>query len=419
MNTTILSQVEAVAARTKKEKLLATLQDDTTRFLQLVADPFITFGHTVDDQRVERLIKHLADRCQVHKVGSQKFWNMLFAVLYGLQTRHLSGNKATEIVDKTLSCAPDRDALVWAARVINKDLRLGVGTRTFLKVWPGLVTPFQVQLAHPYDPGKHKLEGSWAMEPKLDGLRMVVVDGKAYTRNGKEITSCAHILKQLEGAGAEAYVLDGEVMGAEFNETSGQVRKSEACETLVYHVFDCVNRSQWTTRKTEEDFGLRRLDLEELLAHAQERAMPNVAMVQHFTLPKNPTVEDIFLARDKFIAAGYEGIMLKNLHAPYCFKRTSDLLKVKDFHDADGRVVGTFEGKGKFKGMLGGLDVDFNGVVTQVGSGFADHQRTMYWQNKLSVIGKMVEVKYQNKTPDGKLRFGVFIRFRPDKDSSQ
>ena len=69
--------------------------------------------------------------------------------------------------------------------------------------------------------------------------------------------------------------------------------------------------------------------------------------------------------------------------------------------------------------MLGGLDVDFNGVVTQVGSGFADHQRTMYWQNKLSVIGKMVEVKYQNKTPDGKLRFGVFIRFRPDKDSSQ
>ena len=65
-------------------------------------------------------------------------------------------------------------------------------------------------LAKPYDPEKHEIRGAWTVEPKLDGLRMVVVNGQAYTRNGRTIDSVGHILAELEPFKDE-YVFDGEV----------------------------------------------------------------------------------------------------------------------------------------------------------------------------------------------------------------
>lgn len=408
MNLSILREVEKVGARTEKERLLATVGEETKRFLKLVADPFTTMGTTVSDERITSLF---AARDGGMQEG--QFWDHMFELLNKLAKRELTGNAATEAIDALLLAAPDPACLQWGARLVNQDLRLNVATKTILKVFPGLVEPFQVQLAHPYDPGKHMMEGHWAVEPKLDGLRMVVLDGKAYSRNGKDITSCGHILAQLGAAMALSdWVLDGEVMGEEFNAASGQVRqKNGTSENLIYHVFDVVKRAEWASRETAI-FGARRLDLEDLAIES----LPNVRIAPHTQLQSNPSAAALFAERDRLMVLGFEGAMLKNLKAQYQFKRTNDLLKVKDFADADGRVVAVFEGNKKYKGMLGGFDVEFDGVITQVGSGFTDEQRRYYWASQLGVINKTVEVKFQNLTPDRKLRFPVFMRFRPDKD---
>jgi DNA ligase-1 len=413
VNLTVLEQVERTSARTEKERLLATLGVDTQRFLQLVADPFCTFGHTVDEARLERLQDQRTREETPERVTV--FWNALYSLAGDLAERRLTGHAAEEAVDTLLCNAPSDTCLIWGARIINQDLRLGVATATILKVFPGLIEPFQVQLAHPYEPGKHTIEGRWSAEPKLDGLRMIVLDGKAYTRNGKGITSADHILEQLASVvDLSQYVFDGECMGqpgTEFNTISGKVRKGGACPELIYHVFDCVRRGEWASKKTQP-FAARRLDLEEVLWDSK----PNVQVVPNLTLPKNPSAADIFSIRDQFMESGFEGTMLKNMAAPYYFKRTADLLKVKGFVDADGPILGTFEGKGKYKGMLGGLEVEFDGVMTQVGSGFTDAMRKDLWARRNEILGHHVEVRYQNKTPDGCLRFPVFVQFRPDKD---
>lgn len=56
---------------------------------------------------------------------------------------------------------------------------------------------------------------------------------------------------------------------------------------------------------------------------------------------------------------GGEGLMLRKPGSLYEGKRSSTLLKVKSFYDAEALVVGHEPGKGKHKGFCGALRVSF------------------------------------------------------------
>jgi DNA ligase-1 len=326
----------------------------------------------------------------------------------------LTGNAALSEIEGLMLVAPSDDDIVWACRILNKDLRSGFSVSTLNKAHPKTIeTEIPCALAKPYDPDKHEIRGAWSIEAKLDGLRMVVVNGQAYTRNGRTIDSVGHILKELEPFKDE-YVFDGEVMGVtNFDEDSGKIRKKGMGPNLSlrYNVFDCIWKKEWDERKTQSYNERRRY-----LAEALGTAAPNYTSIVPLTKLNNPTSEELFRARDKYIKMGYEGVMIKDLSSPYIFKRSDSILKLKDFTDADGRITGCFEGKGKHKGKLGGFIAKFDGVETRVGSGFSDPQRDEYWKLSEVLQGRMIEVQYQNKSESGALRFPVFIKFRPDRD---
>jgi ATP-dependent DNA ligase len=66
--------------------------------------------------------------------------------------------------------------------------------------------------------------------------------------------------------------------------------------------------------------------------------------------------------------------------------------------------------------MLGGYVVtQENGKQCEVGSGIIDTERSAIWKDREAVVGRTIEVKYQELTPDGIMRFPTFIRFRNDK----
>ena len=83
-------------------------------------------------------------------------------------------------------------------------------------------------------------------------------------------------------------------------------------------------------------------------------------------------------------------------------------------------VTNVFEGKGKYKGTLGGVVVEYKGQPVGVGSGFSDIQRKMIWEHPESIVGKLIEVQYfeESKDKNGKpsLRFPVFKKIRLDKN---
>ncbi len=120
------------------------------------------------------------------------------------------------------------------------------------------------------------------------------------------------------------------------------------------------------------------------------------------------------------IEHGEEGVMINILSAPYSFKRTSDLLKVKKMQTLDLEIVSYEEGTNSNKGKLGAFIVRYrDGNLVKVGSGYSKELREAVWKNPDSYIGKIVEVQYfeetQNQNGGISLRFPVFIDFRTDK----
>jgi DNA ligase-1 len=120
------------------------------------------------------------------------------------------------------------------------------------------------------------------------------------------------------------------------------------------------------------------------------------------------------------IARGQEGIMINICDAPYEFKRTTNLLKVKKMQTLDLQIIGFEEGTGRLAGTLGAILVKYkDGNVVKVGSGFTDWLRTEIWNNQSKYLNAICEISYFEETTnaDGgiSLRFPIFKDFRTDK----
>ena len=123
------------------------------------------------------------------------------------------------------------------------------------------------------------------------------------------------------------------------------------------------------------------------------------------------------------IEHGEEGVMINILDAPYEFRRTSNLLKVKKMLDLDLEVVGVEEGTGNFSGMCGALLVRYKeGNIVKVGSGLSKELRQEIWKDPNSYIGKIISVQYFEETTNQNnglsLRFPVFLEFRNPADKN-
>jgi DNA ligase-1 len=121
------------------------------------------------------------------------------------------------------------------------------------------------------------------------------------------------------------------------------------------------------------------------------------------------------------IDGGYEGIMIKDLEAPYECKRSKAWLKLKPYIEVSLTVVALEEGTGRNEGKLGALicegEDDGKFIRVNVGSGYSDEQRDEIWQNQSSVTNMVIEVRADaaTKSQDSdvwSLRFPRFQRFR-------
>lgn len=109
---------------------------------------------------------------------------------------------------------------------------------------------------------------------------------------------------------------------------------------------------------------------------------------------------------DAVVAAGGEGLMLHRADAPWAPGRSDALMKLKPHLDAEAEVVGQREGRGKYQGMVGALDVRApDGRRFRVGSGLGDALR-----QHPPAPGETITYRYRDLTPSGLPRFATFVR---------
>tara|TARA_R110000824_G_scaffold60853_14_gene162441 strand:+ start:19531 stop:20763 length:1233 start_codon:yes stop_codon:yes gene_type:complete len=405
----ILEKVKSTAGSNDKKVVLENHRDNKllTNALKFGLDPFTPFNIVKVPKVKSRLEFPLSE---------DDAWSEFFTVLNECASRTVTGNAAIDRVYTCFSSVQAKDE-VWMRKILKKHLAIGASTKTVNKVFPGLVPTFEVALAQKFEEKRLKGKNEVAVEPKLDGIRCfaIVENGKShlYARSGKLISNFdSTIGVELSKLPNGCY--DGEIMGEDFIALMRQAYRKENVVTdgTYLSIFDYVPMSEWKSREASMTCKDRYAELYDRLRNVDD--LEYLRLIPRYIV--SASYEDIKEWHDSFVADGYEGAMVKDLTAPYKFGRGPEVMKLKAFHDADLKIERLLEGTGKHSGKLGSVLVSYHGVDVQVGSGFSDDLRESIWNSPNDFIGRTIEVRYQEVTPDGSLRFPTFVCFRNDRD---
>ena len=383
--------------------------------------------------------------------GADNDMDTFYSLLTKLQEREVTGHAATNLIELT-SMGFDSD--MWNSLLrptIIKDLRAGATIRTFNKICKKTkyqIPVFEAQLATDSQKNEKKMVGKKFLEPKLDGVRaLVIVDrseaGKCsaqiYSRNGKPFENFPHIEKHIisclqlnatsgpwQETRVDRFVIDGEIVSENFQALMKQAQRKTDVDTSdsVFTIFDVIplndfNRGKWNMPQ--------RARSENWLGAFRDRVNDNCPSLHVLTpIEVDLDTEEGHNIMERFakdmIELGYEGIMVKDVDAPYECRRGTAWMKWKPTITVDLEVIDMEEGTGRNAGRLGalvceGVDQGVR-IKVNVGGGLSDKQRDDFWARKDELLGFIAEIKAdavtQNQDADDtySLRFPRFVGFR-------
>jgi DNA ligase-1 len=121
---------------------------------------------------------------------------------------------------------------------------------------------------------------------------------------------------------------------------------------------------------------------------------------------------DLQLELARIEKLGGEGLIVRQPDAHYAVGRSAEILKVKNYQDAEATVVAHLPGKGRNEGRLGSLLVELgDGRQFKIGGGFSDAER-----ESPPPVGAVVTFKFYGRYQSGIPKFPSFLRIRRDQD---
>jgi DNA ligase-1 len=109
----------------------------------------------------------------------------------------------------------------------------------------------------------------------------------------------------------------------------------------------------------------------------------------------------------KNLKLGYEGSIYRSMEGKYKGTRSWDLMKFKDFHDAEATIIDFVAGKGKRTGTLGKFIMqDHEGVVfgCPPGKGYNYDDLAQMLENAAQYVGQWATFTYFERTKAGSYR---------------
>lgn len=257
--------------------------------------------------------------------------------------------------------------------------------------------------------GKKAVNWRKAMaQPKADGFRsLITLDASGNvamrSREGKPILTMSHMHEALLHLLEPGDVLDGElyIHGVPFQKVASAIKKvGDLTPSVEFHCYDIIR---------PEPFHVRAVELQKRFA-----AAPTLHGVQAMQTVQVGSEEELMIAVASFIADGYEGGMLRTSDVDKydAGKRSSSLLKVKNFEDAEFRVIDVREGKSTHAGMaIFVCQLPNSEEVFDVLSPGTHDEKRAYWTHWQDYIDRKLTVKFQGKSTDGIPRFPVAKAF--------
>ena len=427
----IIRQLEADNSRLAKEAVIQSAMeeglDEFFEGVKMALDPLVTFG-----------VKQVPEKEENEVLTPQGLaWPTFKELTRKLIDRQLTGHNARDAIILCKDLATAEQWNMFYRRILIKDLRCGVSEKTVNKIakkFPQYAIPtFTCPLAHDSANHEKKMVGKKQIEIKLDGVRVItIIRGnkvEMFSRNGKQFHNFGHIIAEIEEVIAQKpapydLVLDGEVMSANFQDLMKQVHRKDGKQSddAVLHLFDMCPLADFQKGIWDKPQSFRSQAVKawveqntSILKHVQALEWEEVDLS---TTEGNKRFVDLNKAA---VDGGYEGVMIKDIDAPYECKRTHSWLKAKPFIEITLKVVDVEQGTGRNEGRLGAVIVegedDGYNYRLNCGSGFTDSQRDEFWTKRTDLIGQLIEIRAdaRTKSQDSEtysLRFPRFKCFR-------
>lgn len=288
------------------------------------------------------------------------------------------------------------------------------------------------------DADLQKLKFPMLLSPKIDGIRALSDNGKLKSRSMKLIPNA----KVQSYFGQQAFHgLDGELVCGNpwdknlMQQTTSAVMTHGGTPNVTFHVFD-----YWDSDKEFQQRLAMAEDVEDywngiISEDTKLRIVPHELILSY---------EELLHKETQYLELGYEGVMLRRLDGIYKQNRSTlregILLKVKRFQDSEAVVLDyellnrnlneqTKDERGYSKrstsqdgkvadDLIGSLLVRdlHTGVVFSIGSGFSESQRYAMYDERDSLVGKIVKYKSFSIGVKDKPRFPIFLGFRSPLD---
>ncbi len=268
---------------------------------------------------------------------------------------------------------------------------------------------FFPMLAHDFK--KQKLiEYPVDVQPKFDGLRCMAFwrnnDVVLLSRQGKEFVNCNHVVNTIKECIPKNTILDGElyVHGWSFQQINSRVAKLHDNSHLIqYHIYDVPDDElEWKDRLS---------NLMKLSSVVDDNIL-KIAPV-HVNIKKEEQIKEL---ESTFVEYGYEGAIVRLPGGLYEYgHRSRSLLKYKSFDDAEFKVVGFYEGEGRFKGCVTWKCVTDDGKEFSACPRGTLEDKQEWFKRANKYIGKLLTVRYFGLSDDGIPRFPVGVGFPIDK----
>ena len=413
-------------SRLHKQAVLKKYADDEVvrRYLQISFDPYKVFGLSTRKLHKEVAVAdmwpewctptmyNLFDYLETHNSGRD----------YDIAVCQLALNEVASL---------DSECAELLEKLICKDLSIGCDSKTINKEIPGLIPTFDVMLANKYFDKPEYVEGKlFAITTKIDGGRIIALKQgghvEFFTRAGQRYEGLVDLEEEMRELMPDNTCLDGEITLFDrgylsskeaYKQTMKIVRQTTNMEKhgIKMLVFDWMPAEDFKKQECHYSYRGRREWLHEIFSN-QEFTYFELLPILYCGRDTAKITEIL----EEQVARGEEGIMINDYHAPYEFKRTNNLLKVKKMQTLDLEIIGFEEGEGRLAGTLGAILVRYkNGNVVKVGSGFSDELRDMIWDHPDKCLGAICEIQFFEPTTNANggesLRFPIFKDFRPDK----
>jgi DNA ligase-1 len=370
--------------------------------------------------------------------------------LSALSNREITGNAAITYL-QTILKSLDPDSAYIVERVIDKDCKIGMGTRNMNKVIPDLIEKTGYMGCKPYSRElieKVLEKGPCYSQEKMDGrfVNIVIQGGEVMmeSRQGEPtILDSPKFL--LELATMKDCVLNGELTmegipryesngiisslitiatkKSEGVDASKDIKKLESKHMGYYTALNLIRVTAWDiltideyfTRKCKRPYHIRLKELNETVQDYNGLRVVETRVVS--------TLAEVMAHFEEVVARDGEGTVVKSMDGVWADTKPSYQIKVKKEMNMDLRVVGFNYGtKGtKNEFLISSLNVESeDGLLKTKPQGINEDDMEYITNNQDTLMGKIVEIKCSGLSQNSKGEYStlhpVFKMFRTDKD---